>query len=152
MVTADTPFTNSTGGSRNAPQEDSAAEAPVIREELVASRHPGHRNALSGDREFVISWGLVQSCSDVHATQNSLPSGSSMTMWSRMSSLYSSRTKRCRRVQRVRAPWLGSVAPGRACPTDLHQPRGCRYGLGSPLTSPLAPAALQSQVPCPQGR
>ena len=31
---------NATGGRRNAPQEDSAAEAPAIREELVASRHP----------------------------------------------------------------------------------------------------------------
>jgi len=30
---------SSTGGRRNAPLEDSAAEPPVIREELVASRH-----------------------------------------------------------------------------------------------------------------
>jgi hypothetical protein len=37
--------------------------------------------------------------------------------------------------------WLGSVAG--PCPTDLHQPRGRRYGVSSSLTSPLARAAIQ---------
>jgi hypothetical protein len=39
----------------------------------------------------------------------------------------------------------GSVAPSWPSPADLHQPRGWRYGTGSSLTSPPAPAAIQSQ-------
>jgi hypothetical protein len=51
---------------------------------------------------------------------------------------------------------LGHLGSDQSLPPAMShgplQPRGCRYGARSSLTSPPAPAATQSQEPCPRGQ
>ena len=109
-----------------------------------------HRGRITGTRSSFLGRSL-RTCSDVHARQNTLPSGFSMTTWSR--------------TPHHNLPGT-TGAPRATCSGTLarisRSRRAMSHGLSpAPRMSiwsrffadfPLAPAAIQSQEPCPRGR
>jgi hypothetical protein len=101
----------------------------------------GHRDALSGEWEFVVSWMfssdmLGRSC---HAELIAFRLQHDDVVEDPLVIFFPHNSgAACNKLGHL---WLGSVAG--PCPTDLHQPRGRRYGVSSSLTSPLARAAIQ---------